>query len=31
VRQPLYQSSSGRWRHYLEELVELREELADPA
>ena len=31
VRQPLYQSSSGRWRHYQEELVELREELADPA
>jgi tetratricopeptide (TPR) repeat protein len=31
VRQPLYRSSSGRWRHYQEELEELRAELADPA
>jgi hypothetical protein len=29
VRQPLYRSSSGRSRHYLEELQELRPELAD--
>jgi tetratricopeptide (TPR) repeat protein len=29
VRQPLYRSSSGRARHYLEELQELRPELAD--
>jgi hypothetical protein len=29
VRQPLYRSSSGRARHYLEELEELRAELAD--
>lgn len=31
VRQPLYRSSSGRSRHYLEELQELRPELADLA
>ena len=31
VRQPLYRSSSGRSRHYLEELGELRAELADLA
>jgi tetratricopeptide (TPR) repeat protein len=31
VRQPLYRSSSGRWRHYQEELEELRAELADLA
>jgi tetratricopeptide (TPR) repeat protein len=31
VRQPLYRSSSGRSRHYLQELGELRAELADLA
>ncbi len=31
VRQPLYRSSSGRSRHYLEELQELRPELVDIA
>ena len=31
VREPLYSSSSGRSRHYSDELKELRQELADPS
>jgi hypothetical protein len=31
VRQPLYQRSSGRWRHYEKHLVALREALGPAA